>query len=324
MDKGRPTRTRRAGLYARIFQLICVEHLKNPSNCLVTRDDVRKLFPKGCRAEAVQRALDKIVELAELIKLGPDGIQAAPRSYYQLHAMENRPFKDAVARKVAEIIPTGTSLACTEGSTVAMCVREILARRKHVAIATNNCAIVQQNFEDIEIHFSGGQFDPSSYSCTGPEAAEYFREYKCRTCLMGVSGIDGDGKLYVYHAADCRVRSVALEFTTDSVIIAADATKLLRRDPWHVADIQQLLDRLQVTLVTNSPDVLRGQERKRQHARHVLEQLKEKLPALRIVCAESGEFQLDGRGVPELSAPAELDAATHGDEDAYAHPDQPR
>ncbi len=231
---------------------------------LTTADLVRQL--KGTSSEAVHhlkinKAIDELITLGHLMRRSAHGLTIPVSSYYRQQYLDNRELKDTIAKELVKHIEPGTSLACTDGTTVANCVEVMLQKRRHVAIVTNNIGIAELAIEDIDIQLTGGSYLSSTHSCTGETACKFFEKYPCRSVLLGVSGIGENGELYVYHAPDCKIRDAAIGAATDSIIVVADASKLGKRDRWHFATLSSLLESHDVTLITNHPTQIAAKDR---------------------------------------------------------------
>ena len=272
-QSGRKKPEEKASTAAEVFRLLAIMYFDDEEQAKELRKtDITTNL--GGASNTAGETINDVVSLPQLVRPTTDGIEVRAASYYQKMLRENRPLKDDIAETVAELIEPGTSIACTEGSTVALCVRKVFSKGKHVSLVTNNIGIMEQGLADVEIELIGGTYFAPTHASTGHEAAEAFRQYQCRTALMGVSGLDEAGNLYVNHASDCRIRTAVLNSTTEDLVIVADATKLGRTDRWHFASIPDCAKRLSVTLVTNDLHIVR-EKNVTEQAEQVLQKLME-------------------------------------------------
>lgn len=251
-------------LFSAVYEFF--ESLKSDASSdpeLKTADLVRRI--EGISSEAiyhdkVNKGIDELITLGHLLRRSVHGLTIPVSSYYRKQYLDNRELKETIAKELIKHIDPGTSLACTDGTTVANCVEVMLQKRQHVAIVTNNIGIAELAIEDIDIQLTGGTYLASTHSCIGETACRFFDKSPCRTVLLGVSGIGANGELYVYHAPDCQIRDAAIRAATDSIIVVADATKLGRRDRWHFATLSSLLETHDVTVITSSPTQIPAKE----------------------------------------------------------------
>lgn len=201
-------------------------------------------------AIAINNATDELIAFCHLLRRRKRDLFLPKDTYYRRQYVKNRPMKARVAKAFADVITPGTSLACTEGSTVTRSIEALFQTCTDVSVVTNNMGVAELATEDLDIEMVGGRYLASAHACVGDQACRAFAEFNCNTVVIGVSGIGLDGELYVYHPEECRIRRAAIG-SANRVVIVADGMKLGRIDRWHFANIRSLLETKDVTLITN-------------------------------------------------------------------------
>jgi DeoR/GlpR family transcriptional regulator of sugar metabolism len=219
----------------------------------------------GCDEKTARRIIEEVSLFIESVQMLPGGGMAGGSdSYYKQQLRTHIKLKEAVARRAAEIIPPGCSLACSAGTSVALTIRQFVRTQgKYVAIVTNNVGIVSQGLCGVGLHFIGGHYTPSTHSCTGEEVVQALGRVKCMAALVGVSGISAKGSLYAHHNEELAVLQAIIKSATDWVIIVADAFKLAAKDVWEFASIPHVISDVphrKVIVVTNDPAVLKSKQ----------------------------------------------------------------
>lgn len=202
-------------------------------------------------------ARDDIIEIVELGKLRPSrlrgGICVASETYHQIALLRYRELKRDVAARAAEYFDSSGSIAASPGTTVAMTYAMLVERGGVPAIVTNSIALAAEPFSTAAANITlvGGHCDARINATTGTAATGGFRNHKCRDGLLGVSGITGEGVLYVAHDAEVPVLEAMLDSVKEKLVIVADLTKVGHPDPWIVGRIDRLSSERAVVLVTN-------------------------------------------------------------------------
>ena len=147
-------------------------------------------------------------------------------SYYEFQQGSRPELKLEVANVVASLVPRGAILACSSGTTVAMSLAKLVRADSSCQIITNNIGAIEMAGQgDATIMIAGGTYVYRIHACVGNEAVESFRRVRFDTAIIGVSGIDGEGRCYVRHNEDIDIYDHIIR-SAKTIIIAADITKL--------------------------------------------------------------------------------------------------
>ena len=155
-------------------------------------------------------------------------------------------------------------LAVGAGSTALEVCQQLLVATRACSIASNNIALLRLDADlagDSVLSFVGGEFVPDIMATVGDDAVRGFSGGKVHTGILGVSGIDETGQLYLMNRREVRVMKAMLKNVSTRVFVVASADKLAHEDRYPVATLTGLAKRegedkvtRQVVLVTNDPN----------------------------------------------------------------------
>ena len=151
---------------------------------------------------------------------------------YGLRHTESADAKARIARAAASLIPDGSSLFLTLGTTVEATAAALAETHRDLVVVTNSSAAARilGNGRGMRIHLLGGAWQPRNSGVAGTTTAEMAARWHCDTLVTGTGGIAADGWLLDYHEAEVAVARAMLD-ASGRVIVVADATKLHRTAP---------------------------------------------------------------------------------------------
>jgi len=190
------------------------------------------------------------------------GIAPANALYSDAQRTKRLEEKLDVAEEAATLFSAHTSIAASPGSTVAMTYAALLEHGIAAAVITNSLALAEHaTTEGTSVYLVGGEYAPDVDALVGADAVEGFRRRTpCRQGLLGVSGIDGRGTLYVKHDAEVPVLRAMLEAVEERLVIVANIQKIGKGDPWRIGTLAELAsEEREVVLVTNRHQDWRGE-----------------------------------------------------------------
>ena len=181
-------------------------------------------------------------------------------SYYRGSLARDIELKTRVAAKVYDLAKGLRSLAFGPGTTAALCARQLREEGGCPVLVTCNLGLIDLLGEGGvgAIELVGGTYAASIHACVG-RAAEGFRQAHCEAAIVGVSGIDAEGRLYVAHTSEVPVICELLRAVTTDVYIVFDSTKIGKTDTFEFTTIRAILAESShpsrtVHIVTNSLD----------------------------------------------------------------------
>ncbi|MBY5972703.1 DeoR/GlpR family DNA-binding transcription regulator [Ferrimonas balearica] len=206
----------------------------------------------GVSAHTIRRDINALCEEAKLRRLhgGAEYIEGQANLPYHARAVLNFDEKSAIAREVAQVIPDGATLFISIGTTPAI-VAGALAEKQALTVITNNlnAALALSENPGNRIILPGGEMRLPDRDILGPEAVELFRTYRADFGIYGVGGIDHDGSLLDFNAAEVQMREQMRANSRRSILVA-DRTKFGRR----AAAVGGRLDEAGMVVLDRAPD----------------------------------------------------------------------
>jgi DeoR family transcriptional regulator, glycerol-3-phosphate regulon repressor len=147
---------------------------------------------------------------------------------YRQRQQLNAQAKQTIARAVAQAVPNGCSLMLTIGTTTEAIARELL-QHQGLRIITNNlqvAAILAGN-RGCEVIVAGGTVRPVDHGVIGEATVEFIRQFKVDLGIIGISGIEADGRLRDYDLREVQVARTVIA-QSRQVWLAADHSKFNR------------------------------------------------------------------------------------------------
>jgi DeoR family transcriptional regulator, glycerol-3-phosphate regulon repressor len=156
--------------------------------------------------------------------------------------------KQRIARKVASLIPTGSSLFMNIGTTVEAVASELL-HHQGLRVVTNNLHVARTLSANpgCEVVVAGGTVRHEDLGVVGEAALHFIRQFKVDIGLIGISGIDADGTLRDFDMREVMVARAIVE-RSRQVWLVADASKFGRPAMIEMASLREVS-----TLFTDAP-----------------------------------------------------------------------
>lgn len=134
--------------------------------------------------------------------------------------------KRRIAHAVAELIPDGTAIGLTGGTTTTEVARALVDRERLI-IVTNALNIASELAvrPNLRLVVTGGVARSASYELIGPLAEASLREVNLDVVVLGVDGISADAGLTTHHEVEAHT-NLALIDRARRVIVATDGSKI--------------------------------------------------------------------------------------------------
>jgi DeoR family glycerol-3-phosphate regulon repressor len=154
---------------------------------------------------------------------------------YAARHVENSAAKQRIARSAATLIPDGSSVFLTLGTTVEATAAALAATHCDLLVVTNSSAAarVLGTVPGMKVHLLGGTWQARNGGLTGATAAEMAGRWRCDALLTGCGAIGADGWLLDYHEDEVAVARAMLA-GAGRLIIVADSAKFHRAAPCRV------------------------------------------------------------------------------------------
>lgn len=154
---------------------------------------------------------------------------------YAVRHVENSVAKQRIARAAAALVPDGSSLFLTPGTTVEATAAALAATHRDLLVVTNSTAAARilGAAPGMKLHLLGGTWKPQNGGVTGATAAEMASRWRCDALVTGCGAIGADGWLLDYHEDEVAVARAMLAGAA-RLIVVADSAKFRRAAPCRV------------------------------------------------------------------------------------------
>jgi DeoR family transcriptional regulator of aga operon len=159
-----------------------------------------------------------------------------------------REAKSLIARRTAQLIPTGRYVVALSGGTTTAEVARVLSTRHDFTIVTNSLTTAMQiaSRPTLQVIMTGGVVRSHSLELVGVLSENTFNAINIGTAILGTDGITATGGVTTYDDIEARTNN-AMVTHAQRVIVVADGSKVGRVTLARVAGTDQIDD-----LVTDS------------------------------------------------------------------------
>lgn len=146
--------------------------------------------------------------------------------------------KDAIGRATAARIPNGASIYLDIGTTSEAVARALLSHSALLVVTNNiNVANILVASPEIEVVLAGGLLRRADGGLVGEATADFVRQFKVDTAVVGASAIDSDGDVLDFDFREVRVVQ-AVTALARRTILATDSSKLARTAPVRLGNLR--------------------------------------------------------------------------------------
>lgn len=148
--------------------------------------------------------------------------------------------KQAIGEAAARLIPDGSSLFISIGSTP-LAVARALRGRKGLTVITNNLSAAMALSGELSnrIIIPGGELRLPDRDMLGDEVLDFFGRYRAEFGVFGTAGVARDGSLLEFHSAEVRA-SERIRLNSRMSILVIDRSKFGRMAPALGASIAEI------------------------------------------------------------------------------------
>lgn len=199
----------------------------------VSMQTIRRDVDLLCEGDALRRRHGRIELAAEHLNTPFDQRTAT-----------NPMGKQAIAEAAAQLIPDGSTLFISIGSTP-LSVAHALRRRKKLTVITNNlsAAMALSDEPSNRIILPGGELRLPDRDILGDDVVEFFGRYRAEFGVFGVAGVEADGSLLEFHTAEVSARERIRDNSQVSLLVL-DHSKFGRLAPAageNIRDMDQII-----------------------------------------------------------------------------------
>jgi len=185
----------------------------------------------GVSPHTIRRDLNALCEESKLRRLhgGAEFIDGAANLPYPLRSVLDLDAKRQIAATVADLVFDGATVFLSIGTTPAI-VAHSLAGKQGLTVVTNNlnAALALAETTTNRIILPGGEMRLPDRDFLNPASIDQFSDYRADFGIYGVGGIDRDGSLLDFHAAEVAARE-QIRRNSRTALLVADRSKFGRR-----------------------------------------------------------------------------------------------
>ncbi len=184
----------------------------------------------GVAAQTIRKDVNAMCQKGLLRRVhGGVELAAVNAGHYELRRILNLSAKRQVGQAAARLIPDGSAVAVSIGTTPEMVVAS-LGQHQGLRLFSNNLhvALMAHQFAGTEVTIPGGRLRRSEADIVGPAAVDFFDSYRFDIGLFGVAAVSPDGALLDLTDEDVFARE-AISRRADRHILVLDSTKFDRK-----------------------------------------------------------------------------------------------
>lgn len=128
--------------------------------------------------------------------------------------------KDAMAREVARLIPDGSSVFITIGTTVERVARE-LTSKKDLLVITDSLRVAEilYHYDNIRVIIPSGQLSPSNGGIEGPQTIADLGHFRADFFVTSVGAVAPDGTLLDFNLSEVEAAKMMMQNARHSVLV---------------------------------------------------------------------------------------------------------
>ena len=186
----------------------------------VTTQTIRRDIDKLCEGDTLRRRHGRVELEAQRLN-----------TPFDQRAGTNMDGKRDIGEAAVELIPDGSTVFISIGSTP-LSVARALRRRKNLTVITNNLSAAMALSDELtnRIILPGGELRLPDRDILGADVIEFFGRYRAEFGIFGVAGVAEDGSLLEFHSDEVRARERIRENSQVSLLVL-DCTKFGRLAP---------------------------------------------------------------------------------------------
>lgn len=186
----------------------------------VSMQTIRRDVDALCKDDMLHRVHGRI-ELSEEFLNTP----------FDQRASTNLLGKRAIGEAAARLIPDGSTLFISIGSTP-LSVARALRRRKGLTVITNNLSAAMALSEEVSnrIILPGGELRLPDRDILGSDVLDFFGRFRAEFAVFGAAGVAEDGGLLEFHTTEVRATQKIRE-NSQQALLVIDGSKFGRQAP---------------------------------------------------------------------------------------------
>lgn len=192
-------------------------------------------------SQTIRRDLNELAE-RNLIRRHHGGA-ASPSTSENSDYAERKQFfsaqKNAIGRKVAEMIPNGSSLFIDIGTTPEAVAYSLLSHQNLRVVTNNlNAAHILLQKEDCHVTIAGGELRTDG-GIIGEATVNFINQFRLDYCILGISAVENDGSMMDYDYHEVQVKR-ALMRNARNIVLVTDHSKFTRNAIVRLGDLKEI------------------------------------------------------------------------------------
>jgi DeoR/GlpR family transcriptional regulator of sugar metabolism len=205
----------------------------------VEGDELAELL--GVSRTTIRRDLDSMEELGLLSRTHGGATAAAAGDELPFFSKLSAylPEKRAIGALAASLIPEGSVIGCSGGTTVMQVIKALRGKRLTVVTNAVNVAMELASCGSIEVIVTGGTLSARTYELVGHIADRTLEGFHLDIALLGLDGISLECGLSTYTLADAHTDSLLMSHASAAWAVA-DHSKVGKVAPALIAPVSSL------------------------------------------------------------------------------------
>lgn len=172
---------------------------------------------------------------------GAEALQVHDEVPVRMRDSQFRVAKRRIARRAAELLPSGPYAIALSGGTTTAEVAKVLTNRAQLTIVTNSLttAIEIAGRPHLKVIMTGGVVRSSSFEMVGSLAENTFNAVNVGTAVLGTDGISARGGATTHDETEARTNH-AMVAHAQQVMVVADGSKVGRITLARMADLGEI------------------------------------------------------------------------------------
>ena len=181
--------------------------------------------------QTIRRDIKKLGDEKLLIRHhgGASSLQTKANLDYEIRIVSKTEQKNAIARKIATLIPNNSTVFITIGTTTEIIARHLLEKR-NLQVITNSLRVanVLHVNSSFDVSIPNGKIKASNGGIVGSEVLGFITNFRFDYYITSLASIDTDGTLLEYDFYESSISKAAMQ-AARNVIVAIDSSKFTPR-----------------------------------------------------------------------------------------------
>ncbi|MCW8348393.1 DeoR/GlpR family DNA-binding transcription regulator [Vibrio sp. ZSDZ65] len=167
---------------------------------------------------------------------------------YEVRKVSETEQKNAIAKRIAEIIPDNSTVFITIGTTAEVIASHLL-NKSNLQVITNSLRVanVLHSNKSFDVLIPSGKVKAFNGGIVGTEALDFISNFRFDFLITSAASIDVDGTLLEYDLSETLITQTAMK-SARHVMVALDSSKFIPKGSIELGPIDQVSH-----LFTDSP-----------------------------------------------------------------------